>query len=475
MAAKTAGLVYYRWPQWAIGRFVARRTLRGATLWALVFGVYVASKAVGYAAAYPTLRERVGIAASLGGNAGLNALLGVPHHMETVAGFTAWNCLGVMSIVGGIWALLLATKNFRGEEQNGRLELLLTGQTTTQRAALNTLLGIGGSLVVLYAVSALTFIAVGRVHTVGFAPGAASFFALCVTASAAMFIAVGALTSQLMPTRSRAAGLAALIFGVCFVLRAVADATNTPWLLNASPLGWIEKTQPLYATHAVWLLPCALFTLIISSVAVYMAGRRDLGESTLADRETAKPRYGLLNSPVFLAVRLLRGSAVAWVAGVSAVAAMFGLLTNTASQALNSSTAAQNTFERIAHTSQQANAEAFLGAIFLIIITFVMACAAHAVGAIREDEANGLVDNFLVRPVGRIRWLGGRLVLALAILVLAGLCSGLTTWLAEISQHAGVTFHSAMLAGVNTIAPALLVLGIGVVTLGYLPRFVSLE
>ena len=41
----------------------------------------------------------------------------------------------ILSVIGGVWALLTATRLLRGEEEEGRWELLLTGQTTRLRAA----------------------------------------------------------------------------------------------------------------------------------------------------------------------------------------------------------------------------------------------------------------------------------------------------------------------------------------------------
>src|SRR5581483_6991879 len=136
-----------RSPQTVIGRFVARRTLRSATVWGYVFGAYTASKTVGFDKAYPTTQSRIQLAHSFSNNVGLEALLGQPHRIETIAGYAAWNTLSVLTIVGSIWAFLLATKYFRGEEAAGRTELLESGQTSPRLAAINTLAGLTNSLV----------------------------------------------------------------------------------------------------------------------------------------------------------------------------------------------------------------------------------------------------------------------------------------------------------------------------------------
>jgi ABC-2 type transport system permease protein len=115
----------------------------------------------------------------------------------------------------------------------------------------------------------------------------------------------------------------------------------------------------------------------------------------------------------------------------------------------------------------------FLGITFFLIMVLAMFYAASAIGRLREDEAEGYLDNFLVRPVSRIRWLSGRVLFIISIVIVAGWLSSLATWLGEASQHGGVSFHTLLLAGVNAMAPAILVVGIGVCAMGSLPRLTS--
>ena len=133
--------------------------------------------------------------------------------IQTVAGFTVWKSFLVLVVVGAVWGLLTATRLLRGEEEAGRTELLLAGQTTRPRATAQTLLGLGVGLAFLWAVTAAIVAAAGRDATIGFSPAAAAYFALAVVAGAAVFLAVGAFTSQVAATRRQAAGYAAGVLG----------------------------------------------------------------------------------------------------------------------------------------------------------------------------------------------------------------------------------------------------------------------
>jgi hypothetical protein len=128
----------------------ARRMVRSAGLWGAVFGGYIAYAAWEYATSYPTVASREKIALTFGTNAGFSALLGQGQRLATIAGFTAWRAMGVLVPVGAVWAMLAATRLTRGEEDAGRLELLLAGQTTRRRAVAQAEAGLAAGLAVLW-------------------------------------------------------------------------------------------------------------------------------------------------------------------------------------------------------------------------------------------------------------------------------------------------------------------------------------
>jgi ABC-2 type transport system permease protein len=456
-----------------IRRFTVKRTLRGAAIWGLIFGLYVASKTIAFATLSSAARAK--LATSFGNNVGLNVLLGRPVDIGTVAGYCTWVCISVMMIIGSIWAFMLVTKNLRGEETDGRWELFLSGRYSPREVLLSVLSGLTTSLLFLFVIAALCFTLIGHDHVVHFGAQAAVFFAMTAIAGAAEFLAFGALASQLMPTRSRAAGLSAGFFAVCFFLKAVADATTAVWVLNITPLGWIEKLHPLVGSSPVWLIPIAGFIAVCTIATVVLAGRRDLGDSVVSDKDTAEPKTQLLFSPFGLAIRLLRTSIASWVIGVSLMALFYGFLTKAAAQAFNEvSLKAQSTLGRIIESSQQhTGAILYLSIVFLLIMIVLMVYAANALGAIREDEAAGHLDNLFVRPISRTRWLVGRIVIVASVIVVASLATTLCTWLGMVSQHTGISLHSVLIAGLNTIAPAVFVLGIGILAFALVPRFTT--
>ena len=455
---------------------VAARTMhrasRSGALWGAVAAVYVVASSYGYSSTYPTAASRARVASSLGANAGLAALLGPARHLETVAGFTAWRALGVLSVVAAIWGMLLATRLTRGEEDEGRCELLLSGQTTRRGAGAQAVAGLGAGLIALWAVTGLGVAAVGSSSKVNFSVSASLFFATTIAASAAMFLGVGVLCAQLAPRRRQANGIAAGVLGASFLIRMAADSgSGLVWLRWATPLGWVEELRPLTGSKSMGLLPIAVLVFVLGGASVAIAGRRDLGASVLPSRDTSPPHTALLGGPTGLAVRLGRGVAIGWIAGLAVLGLVLGLVAQSASAAVSGSATIQKAIARLG--GHRSGAATYLGIAFLTSAAIVAFMAAGQVSAARQEESDGHVEHLLVRAVSRRRWLAGRIGLGACITVAASLVTGLAAWAGAATQHSGVGLGDLTQAGLNIAPPALFVLGVGALAYGLRPRMAS--
>ena len=91
----------------------------------------------------------------------------------------------------------------------------------------------------------LTLLAGRGTPTSGSAVGETVLYGSSLVLAAAVFVGVGALTSQLGRTRRLATGLGMAVFGVAFVVRMIADSgPSTQWLLWLTPFGWTERMRP---------------------------------------------------------------------------------------------------------------------------------------------------------------------------------------------------------------------------------------
>ncbi len=459
------------WPGAVVGRLTARRAGRSGVVWGFIFGLAIASSQISYVRIYKTTAERDALAAAYGSNKATSALFGPAPQLQTVGGFTVFKISMTLMILGAVWGLLLSTRLLRGEEDEGRWELLLSGQTTRRGAAVQALTGLAVGLLALWAVTAVITVLSGHASSVHIAAGPSVFFALAMVATACMFLGVGALTSQLAATRRQAASFAAAFLGVTYAVRMIADAgVGLHWMIWLSPLGWVEELQPLTSPQPVALLPIVVFTVTVAAAAVLFAGIRDVSASIVPDRSHSRPHLRLLFGPTGLAIRLMRATVIGWGVAIALSGLLFGLIAKSAGATISGSSVEQ-VLSKLGATGT--GADAVLGVCFLILAVLVAFVAAGQIVLARSEESGGRLDHILTRPVSRASWLGGRLVVAAAVLLLGGVAGGIFAWFGAESEHTGVSFTTLVGAGVNLVPPAITILGVGVLAFGVRPRSTS--
>ena len=62
---KSFEIKHFLFPKTVIARFVARRSIKGAVAWAVVFGIFVSAKAIGFVDAFPSSAAREKVFGSL--------------------------------------------------------------------------------------------------------------------------------------------------------------------------------------------------------------------------------------------------------------------------------------------------------------------------------------------------------------------------------------------------------------------------
>ena len=459
-ASRSAGTV--------VASLTARKAVRSGVVWGYVFGALIASSAVSYTRIYQTKAARDALAAAYGANKATSALFGPAPQLQTVAGFTAFKISMTLMLLGAVWGLLTSTRLLRGEEDGGRWEVLLAGQTSRRRAAAQALAGLGAGVGVLWALTAILTVVVGLDPSVKIAAGPALYFALAMAATAVMFLAVGALASQLAPARRQAASYAAWFLGASYAVRMIADAgVGLHGLIWASPLGWVEELRPFTAPQPLALLPIAAFTAVLATAAVRLAGTRDIGAGILSDRVRSAPRLRQLSGPAGLAVRLVRPTAGAWWTAIALSALLFGLIARSAGSTISGSSA-QDVLARLGASGN--GTDAVLGVCFLVLAVLIAFAGVGQVTAARAEEASQRLDHLLAGPVSRSRWLGGRLLVALVVLLAGGVLAGAFAWLGAASQHSGTSLGTLLDAGLNLVPPAVAIGGVGVLAFGVWPR-----
>jgi ABC-2 type transport system permease protein len=430
---------------------------------ALMFALIAYANVVGYRNTYPTLQDRLGFARSFGNNASVRLFYGKPYDILSVGGYTAWRVGGFLAIVAAMWGVLAAVRALRAEEDTGHQELVLAGLVSRRAAYLAAFAAIAAGAALLW-LALFLGLAGARLPV-----GESAYLALSIVAAVPVFAGVGALASQLAPTRRMALELSSAVLAVALVVRVIADTSSgLDWLRWATPLGWSEELRPFTgARPAVLLLSLALAALLFAGAAA-ISRRRDLGSGVLRSRDSAPPRMRLLSSPTALALREERGSLAGWLLGVGFFALIIGLISTSVSSAGISSNL-QHELQKLGAVSI-VTPSGYIGLSFLFFILAVSLYCCSQLAAARHEEAEERLETLFAHAVDRRRWLAGRLGLAFAGAVAISLTSGLLAWAGAAAQHADVSLTNMLEAAANCLPVALLFLGLAALLFALFPR-----
>ncbi|GAA2452235.1 ABC transporter permease [Streptomyces glaucus] len=439
----------------ALVRFALRRDRVLIPVWVAVNALLVLSMPNTLGGLYGTAAERAGLLRQVEASASLRALVG-PVFGDSLGALTAWRVGVYAGALAAVTSLLIVVRHTRDEEESGRQELVASG-AVGRGAPLTAAL-----LTALAANAALALLVTAGLAGQG-AAGAAAF-GLGLAGVGMVFATAAAVVAQLTESARLARGLTAAALGAAFVLRAAGDAAaddgSSPltWL---SPLGWLENLRA-FAGERWWVLPVLLGAVLAQGAAAYaLAGRRDVGMSFLPTRPG--PATGRLGSAGALAWRLHRGGVLGWSVGFLLAGAVYGGMTDAATDLLGDNDDARRVIERMGGQTGPADAflSAMIGVLGLIAALYVVASVLRLSG----EEGSGRAEPVLAGAVGRLRWAAGHLVAAFAGTVWIMLLAAL----GFAAGHGGRT--GPILAACLVQVPAVWVVGgVAVLLYGLVPR-----
>ena len=445
-----------------VGR--ALRDARTRTLaFAYLFALYAYIQPVGFRHAYPKLTDRLAFVHSFAGNDAVRFFYGYPYDASTVGGYSAWRVGGTLAILAAVFGVLGAVRALRTEEDTGRAEIVLAGAIARRTVFVAAIGAVGAGVALLWLGETVGFIA-------GSLPvGESAYLALATATVAAVFAGVGALACQLAPARRIALELGNAVVAVSLLARVVADTSSgLGWLRWLTPLGWAEELRPFAGPQPLVLVLPVLATALVLALAARIAAARDLGTGILSAHDSASPRLRLLSSPSAQALRDERASLVIWGASVAAFALVLGMV----SASISSAGISKSIRREIARlgTGSIATPTGYVSFVFIFFVLAVSLFACAQIGAARQQEADEQLETLLALPVGRVRWLGGRLLLALCAAAALSLVAGAFTWAGASAQGVSMSLPRLLEAGANCLPTTVLFLGLAALAYALVPR-----
>lgn len=458
-----------------LGPLLRQRLRRDRTQLILWIGGTAALAVAGYPGvqqSYGDEQERAALLATVMANPVILLFRGLPSGASDDQ-MVVFLLLPWLLILAAMMSTFLAVRHTRGDEEDGRLELLSATPAGRWTPTIATVIHGAVANVVLGILVSIAFLANGAAI-----PGAVLVGASC-TLVGLVFLGVGLTAAQLMATARGANSLSMWLLLGTFVLAGIGNALGTPsddlthlessWLTWLSPFGWAENTRAFDADAWGPAVLLAVVAAVLIAGSLVLQSRRDLGGSFVPERPGRATAPATLASNLGLVVRLARGSIVGWVIGGLIV----GLITTALGSAVNeigsANPAVAAVLEKLGGGS---DLQVGVIVVFFILLGILAACAGvQTIARARQDEAHGTAEIVRGASVPRVRWLGGYLVVALiavALTVAAGVAGAA---LGSTSTGNGAALvREAAIAGAGQLLPAALFVGLTALVFVLMPR-----
>jgi ABC-2 type transport system permease protein len=446
-------------------RFVLswRLMRRGAVFMWLTAAAYMAVEVLVFRSAYPDDAARQKLL-DLSTSTAVRMMQGVPGAIDTAGGFAVWDGGWMLAIIVGCWALLTATRLTRGEEDAGRVELVLARPVTARQALGAHLAAMGAAAVGVGASAALPFVVLGE-SAAGAVLWGLGLAALCMVAAV-----LGVLVAQVVEPRRRAVSAGLGLLAAAFVVRVVANsADGRVWLLTVAPFGWLERLRAFSDGGWAWLLAPVSATLLLAGAALWVCARRDAGAALVRSTGAHRSTVRLLGSAPSFGWRLCSGALTGWSVTLAVVTFVFGLMTG----ALVDFIEQDETYRKVLQSmgmDMSVPAVGYLSYIAMFLALPFAAFLGWRVGAARQEEAEGRLDNLLVRGVVRWRWLAVTATYAFLAAVILVAAAGAALWAGTQLVEAPVTTAQVIEPMAGTLPLVALFTGVAVLIFGVAPR-----
>lgn len=445
-------------------RLVLRRDRVRLVLWVAGIVALVLVSAGSVEGLYRTPEELDSYAALVRDNAAIVVQAGPGYGLEDpTVGAILMNETAIWTILAvALMSILMVTRHTRAEEESERADLVRSAPVGRHAGSAAAMVG-----VLLADVAVAVGVVVGLVAFGYGLVGSAAFGATLVGAGA-VFAAIALVTAQVAVSPRAATGLAVLVIGLAFVVRAVGDVAENglSWL---SPIGWAQAIRA-FAGERWWVLAIpAVATVGLVVVAVELAARRDVGGGVLNERPGPARAGPGLSSPLGLAARLHRASIAAWAVGVATLGVFYGVVANEAERMIEENPDLADFFALLGTASIT---DAFLATSVLMAGLLTGGFAVAAVLRLRSEETVGRVDPLLATAVPRSSWAAGHLAVTLVGTVVVLVSGGIGTGVGA-AVVMGEPRRIGELAGAALVmVPAPLVLAaVAFVLVGVAPRW----
>lgn len=412
---------------------------------------------------FPTEQDRQSIAETMN-NPVMVALVG-PGELQsyTIGAMTSHQMLLFTALLVGIMNVLILTRHLRGDEEEGRLELLRAlpvGKLAPMVAVGFYALILNTGLAVLTGIG----LAVLQIDSMGI-EGSLLYGAL-LGGVGLLSAALTALASQVMDHAGGAIGFAVVVLIFFYMLRAIGDVSSD-LLTSLSPLGWLPRGSVYVDNHWWPLFALVGVSLFIYAIAVYIQLNRDLNKGIVTSTSGNSHGSRLLLSPLGFPLRLQRTSMLTWSIGLLIIGATYGSILGD----LDTFFEGNELIQQMLLSGGATIIEQFLPMLITIMAITATVPALLSIHRLYTEEKSGRLEHLITRAYSRTTVMIRFSLIAVINGVMSLLFSGLGLWLASsLVLDEPLSIVMLLQAFMSYVPAILLTLSLSLLFIGIIPQ-----
>ena len=446
-------------------RFIIRQDRWRITFWIIGITLATLSVPLAFLELYGSEEQRAVMALTME-NPAMIAMVGTADLTKyTIGVMTAHQMLLLTAVVVGLMNILLVARHTRGDEEDGRLEMIRSlpvGRLSTVHATIIVYIFVNLLLAVicgfgLYALSIDSMDLEGSL-----------LYGATLGATGIFFTGITTLFAQLSENARGTIGLSIAFLLVAYMLRAIGDVSHETlsWI---SPLGWVTKTEAYGANQWSFIALLIGMAIVVFIITYLLNAKRDVGAGLLPSKPGKAHASTFLQSPVGLSFRLQRVGFISWAIGMFVLGASYGSVLGD----LDSFFEGNELLEQmIASEDGSSAAEQFIPIIMMVMAIIATIPPIISMNKLLAEEKKNRLEQLLAKAISRTRLMASFLATAVlnSFVMLSLAAIGLWATGSTVMEDP-FSFLEFYRMGIVYYPAILLVLGLAVGIIGWLPRF----
>lgn len=439
--------------------FYMKRNKWSVLVWLLLLTVLTAIVPPAFQEMYPN-KAKMNPIIQMSENPAMKAMLGPGKFEDTNVGVLFAHEMTLFTgILVAIMSILFVAKNSRGDEADGKLEMMMALPIRRQVILISNLIN---GIVLNLLLGCLLFSVLLFSGNDAMDANSALVYSLSMSAFGILFVAITLMIAQLVLSASQVSGVSIGLLLIMYFIRAIGDTINVNISL-LSPLGWLSRVYA-YSENNSWpLLLMTSIAIILIFITVYLYHIRDIDEAFIHFQGYRRRALGYMKSPLGLQIKLQKKSLMFFGSGLFLLGLSYGSIFGELDEFFK-----DNAMLQAMLTNKSGSyAEQFLPQLMMIMAMVSTIPTLIALLRVKKEIDKGYALAVLARPVSRIKYLMSFFIISSITAIVMMFLAGLGLYVGTLySMDNPLKFGIVMGAALVYIPAILLFIGIGMLVIG---------